>query len=213
MSTELLTDPVKFVSMCWPRRQHADGHMEGILLCDYQVEIMESVKDNLETLVYAGNQLGKDFITALIALWFFCSRSPCRIITSSSGQTQLESVLWGEMKNFINTSVIPLPIAVTHMHIRQIMPNGEEEPKSYIRGIVTNTVENMQGHHLSRGRDGSPRTLAIYDEASGIGDEFYHASATWAHRVLIIGNPLPCSNFFRNGAKGGNIIAPAGMVI
>jgi len=213
MSTELLTDPTKFVAMCWPRRQEADGSWKGIVLCDYQVEIMESVRDNIETLVYAGNQLGKDFITGLIALWFFCSRSPCRIITSSSGQSQLESVLWGEMKNFIQTSVIPLPLAITHLHIRQLQSDGSEEPKSYIKGIVTNTVENLQGHHLPRGRDGSPRTLAVYDEASGIDDAFYHASATWAHRVLIIGNPLPCTNFFRNGAKGGDVAAPEGMVI
>lgn len=200
---ELLTDPRKFIAMCWPQA----------VIYDKQIEIIESVRDNFETIVVAGNQLGKDWISGLITLWFFCSRSPCRIVTSSSGQTQLESVLWGEIKNFIRDSQYPLPINMTHLHIRQLLPDGTEEPKSYVKGIVTNTVENMQGHHLPRGPNGEPRTLCIMDEASGIGQEFYDAIQTWAHRILIVGNPLPCTNFFFTGVKAGDLAAPQGMII
>lgn len=210
----LLTDPVKFVKLCWPH----------IRLYDKQVEIMYSVRDNDETIAVAGNQLGKDFITGLIVLWFFCSRSPCHVVTSSAGMKQLERVLWGEMGQFIKTSKYPLPIVVNHLLIRQRGMDGEVDPKSYIIGLVTNEEENLQGHHLPRGRTALenfaghgidcdpnlPRTLAVFDEASGIDDRYYNATDTWAHRKLIIGNPLPCTNFFYRGVKEGDILAPDG---
>lgn len=211
---KLLSDPVKFVQLCWP----------DVKLYDKQVEIMYSVRDNDETIVPAGNQLGKDFISGLIVLWFFCSRSPCRIVTSSAGQTQLKSVLWGEMRRFINSSKYPLPIQVNDMLIRQVMPNGELEPRSYIQGIVTNVEENLLGHHLEKtiaieddqiaamlrhglidGSNIRPRTMCVFDEASSIETKFYDASDTWAHRKLIIGNPLPCVNFFYSHVKAGDV--------
>lgn len=191
----ILTDPVKCIQTIWP----------SVKIYDKQAEILYSLRDNDETLVYAGNQLGKDFISALAVIWFFISRSPCRIITSSAGQTQLRSVLWGEMNNFLLMAKYPLPILFNDLLLRKELLHGGLEPKSYVRGIVTNTPENLQGHHLARGRNNQPRTLAVFDEASGISDEFKDATDTWAHRTLIIGNPLPCTNFFFRGAKRGDV--------
>jgi hypothetical protein len=198
---ELLQDPVRFTALCWP----------DIRLYDRQVEIMYSLRDNDETIVVAGNQLGKDFITGLLVLWFFCSRSPCRIITSSSGQVQLVSVLWGEMRRFLNTTQHPLPLEVNEGVIFQRNPDGTRVANSYIRGVVTNVPENLQGHHLARGANNFPRTLIIFDEASSIEDQYYDAADTWAHRKLIIGNPLPCTNFFYRHVKAKSIPRPSGI--
>lgn len=190
----IFDDPIKFIRMCWP----------DVQLYDKQVEILRSVASNDETIVPAGNQLGKDFVAGLCALWFFCTRSPCRVITSSSGHGQLESVLWGEIRRFVNTSRYKLPIHMNHLLIRQVDQYGVVEPMSYLRGIVTNEEENLQGHHLNR--EGSiPRTLAIFDEASSIENRFYSAADTWAHRKLVIGNPLPCENFFKRFSKEGDV--------
>ena len=60
-----LLDPIKFVQLGWPLYN----------LYDKQREIMVSVRDNDKTVVPAGHMLGKDFIAALIMLWFFVSRS------------------------------------------------------------------------------------------------------------------------------------------
>ena len=73
--SSLATDPLKFVALCWPE----------LTLYDKQREILLSVRDHLETFVHAGNELGKDFIAAIVAIWFFSSRQPARVITSSSG--------------------------------------------------------------------------------------------------------------------------------
>jgi hypothetical protein len=38
----------------------------------------------------------------------------------------------------------------------------------------------------------------------------YKAADTWARRKLVIGNPYPCTNFFRTGVKGGDLYAKHG---
>lgn len=188
-----------FQKLCWP----------DLTLYDRQMEILYSLRDNDETIVPAGNALGKDFVTAFAVLWFFCSRTPCRIVTSSVDQPQLKGVLWGEIRRFVTTSKYPLPIQMNDLLIRQMI-DGQVEPRSYLIGRVTAKGEGLLGHHIERMNDGLPRTLAVFDEASGIDQESYEATDTWAHRKLIIGNPYPCSNFFFKGVKAGDLQAPDG---
>ena len=192
--TPIFDDPAKFVKLYWPH----------ITLYDKQLEIMESVRDNDETVVPAGNMLGKDFIAGLIALWFFCTRTPARVLTTSVNHTQLEGVLWGEIRRFIHDAVQPLPILVNHLHIRQLTDTrGTVEPRSEIVAVVANQGEGYLGRHIES-TDGRPRTLAIFDEASGIDQPTYEATDTWAQRKLVIGNPYPCTNFFYRGTKEGD---------
>lgn len=192
------SDPMVFKEVCWP----------DITFYKEQRDIIYSVVENDETFVPAGNELGKDFVAGFVALWFFCSRRPARVVTTSVQQTQLEDVLWGEIKRFIDTSKIKLPILQNHMHIRQLRNDGSIVPMCEIRGQVTRQGEALLGRHIERGPGGLPTTLAIFDEASGIMDSTYNSSSTWAHRKLIIGNPFPCTNFFRKGVREGDLKAP-----
>lgn len=196
LDKSLLEDPVKFCKMCWP----------DITLYPKQQEILYSVRDNVKTFVHAGNELGKDFISGVVVPWFFASRSPCRIITSSSGETQLKSVLWGEIKERLDTSRIEFPWRTSTLSIKRLKRDGKECPLSYVLGHVTKSVENFQGHHLDHD---IPRVLALFDEASGIADEYYTASESWAHRTLVIGNPLRTTNFFFRECKKGDEKDPA----
>lgn len=195
-ATQWLTDPCKFTKMCWP----------DLTLYPKQREVLHSLRDNVQTFVHAGNELGKDFITGLAVVWFYASRTPCRVITSSAGETQLKSVLWGEMKQRIATSQVEFPWNVTHLNIKQLDTQDKEVPLSYCLGHVTKSVENFQGHHLDHD---IPRVLGVFDEASGIPDEFYVAAESWAHRILVIGNPLRTTNFFFRICKAGNQKDPA----
>ena len=191
-TSELLEDPLKFQQLVWP----------DLKLYDKQVEIMYSVRDNDETFVPAGNGLGKDFISGMIAIWFFLSRSPARVITTSVDHSQLEGVLWGEIRRLVQDAAVPLPIELNHLHAYQVK-NGVREPRSDLIGRVTNKGEGLLGRHLERGPNRQPRCLAIFDEASGLDDPAYESSDTWTHRKLIIGNCYPCENFFKRGVKGG----------
>jgi hypothetical protein len=76
---------------------------------------------------------------------------------------------------------------------------------SYILGRVAAKGEGMLGHHIADYGDGVPRTLFVADEASGVDDISYERAKTWAKRILVIGNPFPCSNFFYKGVKRGDV--------
>lgn len=188
-------DPLKFMAMCWPMFK----------IYDRQRQIVESVVENDETIVPAAHQMGKDFITGMIVIWYFCSRVPCKIVTIAPGQTQLETVMWGEIRRFLQLSKLPLPIKYNHLDCKYILPDGSIEAQSRILGIATNKAENVQGQHLKRGPGGRPSTLAVFDEASGVGDQFYDGCDAWSHRRLIIGNPLPCTNFFFRNSEQGDV--------
>jgi hypothetical protein len=73
--------------------------------------------------------------------------------------------------------------------------------------LLARAVESLQGHHLPSDR---PRVLAVLDEASAIEDEFFAAAQSWAHRKLVVGNPLSTTNFFYRCCKGGDVVDPAG---
>ncbi len=194
-------DPLEFGRLLWP----------DVTFYKEQRDVIYSVRDNDETFVPAGNMLGKDFVSAFIVLWFFISRTPCRVITTSADFSQLESVLWGEIRRFIQTARSPLdstkggPLLVNHLHLRKVHPDGSLCGTSYVIGRVAAKGEGMLGHHVANVGDGIPRTFFMCDEASGVEDMAYERADTWAARKLIIGNPYPTTNFFYRGVKGGDI--------
>ncbi len=176
-----------------------------------QIEIIHSVRDNVETYVPAGNMLGKDFVAGFIALWFFIchynmdrSRQWVRVVTTSVKDDHLR-VLWSEIAKYLSSCAIPLtserggPLLVLSHEIRHINERADKNPINYILGCVSGKGEGMQGHHAEN-------TLLIIDEASGVEDVVYDMGGTWAKRILVIGNPLPCSNFFYKGCKAGDLL-------
>lgn len=214
--SDFVADPLGFADVVWP---HVEFYSK-------QQEIINSVRDNDETFVPAGNELGKDFVSAFIVLWFFLTRHPCRIITTSADYSQLEGVLWGEIRNFISSAAVPLDsLVVNHMHLRKkvdkidqltgmpVIDRNSRKPVmemcglSYVMARVAAKGEGMLGHHIADVGDGIPRTLFIADEASGVDDVSYDRSDTWATRKLIIGNCYGAGGFFKDAVKGGDILA------
>ena len=129
-------------------------------------------------------------------------------------------VLWGEINRWARDCKVPLtsdkggPLLLQHQNIRWINidgPNkGELCPTSYMISLVSNPASSaaFQGHHVANVGDGIPRTLLISDESSSVPDTYYTMGSTWFHRFLAIGNPWPCTNFFRRGVKEGDAINP-----
>jgi hypothetical protein len=212
-------NPFKLASILWP---HVTFYREQRL-------IIQSVWEDDETVVPAGNMLGKDFVAAFICLAFFLTRFPCRVVTTSAKDDHLR-VLWGEIGRFITSAKHPLtvdkggPLIVNHHEIRRVI-NGEKDNISYLVGMVASPdkIAAMQGHHanpsgVAEANDGMPRTLFVSDESSSVPDAYYTMASTWAHRKLIIGNTWPCENFFKRAVKGrpgtqdkgGNLPRPNG---
>jgi hypothetical protein len=214
MNTPVI-DPLQFAKLLWP----------SVKFYCKQRDLIYSVMYNEETVGVAGHELGKDFVSAFIILWFFLSRYPCKVVTTSADHAQLESVLWGEIRRFIQTSRVPLehtkggPLVVNHLHLRRIKPGFEAKHRdekqvcgvSYCIARVAAKGEGMLGHHVTPESfgyvdDGIPRTLFVADEASGVDDLSYDRADTWAKRKLIIGNPYPCQNFFLRAVEGGDLL-------
>lgn len=197
-------DAFEFKKMFWP----------NVVFYNKQIEVIESVRDNYETIVPAGNQLGKDFVAGFIILWMFMKywrpekdQHYIRIVTTSVKDEHLD-VLWGEIGKFISSSRFPFshkqggPLFVTHHEIRhesEIDLTGGNAG-NYIKGQVSAKGEGLQGHHARM-------TLLVIDEASGVSQESYVMASTWAKKILIIGNPHPCQNFFKDGVKAGDLLA------
>jgi hypothetical protein len=195
----LITDPFKLQALCWP----------NLRFYDKQVEIIKSVWENKITVVPAANVMGKDFVGGFICLAFFLSRHPCRIVTTSAKDDHLD-VLWGELRRFVDTSVIPLdstkggPLIVNQHEMRKILSTGIECKISYCKGMVASPdkIAAMQGHHVAQTGDGIPRTLFLTDESSSVPHLYWGMARTWAQRIFSFGNTWPCENFFKYAVKG-----------
>ncbi len=194
-------EPLKLAKVLWP----------DVTFYSKQRDIIMSVVECPETVCVAGNMLGKDFASAFIILHFFLTRWPCRIVTTSADYAQLEAVLWGEMRRFIQTSKINLdhrmggPLVVNHLHLKRVV-NGQQCGVSYCIGRVASKGEGMLGHHVAECGDDIPRTLYVADECSGIDDISFERADTWAKRKLMIGNPYDCNNFFRRMVRAGDVV-------
>lgn len=146
-------EPLLLKRICWPH----------VVFYDRQVEIVESVRDNYETVVPAAHQMGKDFISGFIALWYFLVHNPVRVVTTSVKDDHLR-VLWGEIRRYIDTSAVPLdskrggPLLVQSREIKKVRGDGSLDPISYMIGMVSEDPAGLAGHHARYG-------LMIYDEA------------------------------------------------
>lgn len=193
-------DPLEFAKVMWPQ----------YTFWDKQKQIIESVEYDNVTIVPAANMVGKDFVAGHIALSHFLRYPECRVVTTSVKDDHLR-VLFGEINRFIQTARFPLTgknsrngLRVNHRDIRKFIDNkGHSKrlcPISYLRGMVSLKGEGLAGHHAAH-------TLGIIDEASACDDIVFTQMETWAQHILVIGNPLPCSNFFYKAVKEGDIPA------
>lgn len=190
-------DPVALAEYLWP----------WMTLYDKQKEILLSVDDNDETVVPSGHELGKTFVDGVAAWIFYLRHEPCRVITTSVSDAQLEHVLWGNIHNLYATCAYDLPVTVGSKHVYKLGPDGNVLPLSYMIGLVASSDTKRQGqalsgHHLAMGAFGEPRTLGIIDEAAGVPHASYDKLRMCTHRRLITGNPYPCDNFFRFAVEG-----------
>ena len=184
-----------------------------ICFYDKQALVIESSFTCPETYVVAGNQLGKDFVAAFIALAAFLiclSRGlSCRIVTTSVAEHHLR-VLWGEISRFITTARRPLLydsvkapagiLVLNYQEVRRTEERAAKNPLNYLVGRVSQKGEGLAGHHAEF-------TMFVGDEASGLDDAAYKAAQGWAKHMLIIGNPNPTRNFFYRAVTAGDLLA------
>ena len=196
---------------------------------DKQEETIESVALNHETVVVAGNKLGKDFTAGFICPTFFLTpwlyfppsyfwqvekqRQPNqpewqvhtrRIVTTSVDGKHLVN-LWGEIGRWVTTSRIPLlaeqggPLVLNQMEIS--LAEERVVAKEPLNYLIGRVTATGEG--LSGAH--AAYNLMVVDEASGSDDAVYTFAQGWAKKFLIFGNPNSCENFFRRAVQEGDI--------
>lgn len=204
-------DPVALQRVLWPR----------VRLANYQERILWSLWDTPETIMTAGNELGKDFVVALGTWLFIITRHPFRVVPTSANEKHL-SVYWGEMGKLKAACAYPLdyreggPFKMDTEKI-VLMVNGKQCPVSYVLKMVAgpDSLDAMAGHHVPEVGPGAgfdccgetidwplPRTLFIADEASSVNDAHIQRTSGWRKRMLLFGNPWTCDNYFRQAVEG-----------
>lgn len=212
LDNDRVIDPLSLKDRLWP----------DVTFYKEQKQIIYSVWENKETIVLAGNKLGKDFVAAFLVLAFFISRYPCKIVTTSVKEKHLD-ILWGEVDKFLRICKYPLilgekktvdgkpfvgsMLTFNNDGLRRVI-DGTVRRDSYAAKIVANdqSIESLQGHHVTpdpgQPIDNVPRSLFVGDEASGLLDTYYNMITPWASRIFIFGNPWACTNFFYRAVKG-----------
>jgi len=163
-----------------------------------QLEILQSVARHARTAVKACHSCGKSFTAAEVVLWWITRFSDGIAITTAPTWTQVERVLWAEIRNAVYGSIIQYP-----------KPNATSlqlGPGRYAIGLSTNEGVRFQGFHGN--------VLIVLDEAPGILPEIWEAiegiRAGGDVRVLALGNPTiasgPFFDAFTSHREGWNLI-------
>jgi hypothetical protein len=150
--------------------------------------LMQSVRDNRDTLAKSANSTGKSHAAARIALWFFLCFPDSQVYTAAAPpEDNLRKILWAELGRIVEK----------HPHLFKGMKVNdlyiERHKKSFLTGVTIPT----QGTEAQReGRFSgkhAPSIMFIFDEADAIPNECYRGAEscmTNSHaRFLAMFNP------------------------
>jgi ribosomal protein S27AE len=163
-----------------------------------QQEILYSLGKFARTAVKACHASGKTFIAAAAVLWWITTRKEGIAVTTAPTWTQVERLLWGEIRGMVNCANIAYP--------KPSATSLQLGPGRYAMGLSTNEGVRFQGFHGD--------ILIVIDEAPGVLPEIYEAiegiRAGGDVRVLSLGNPIissgPFYDAFTANREGWNLI-------
>ncbi|MBO8180277.1 MAG: PhoH family protein [Archaeoglobus sp.] len=161
-----------------------------------QADVLRAIAKHKKVAVRSGHGVGKTWLAARAAIWFFVTHPYSKVITTAPTWQQVRKILWSEIHSALR-KVPPLlrdnfEILDTEIYMKDATGNRIQE--WYITGRSSDRPENMQGFH-------APYLFFIIDEASGVKDEIYEAiegSQTTEAKMLLIGNPTKPEGYFYN---------------
>lgn len=166
----------------------------GVRLWGKQREILESVRDNPNTITVSCNAGGKSFVSAVLVIWFLVTHKDSIVLTTAPTWRQVTSVLWAEISKLYQQAKIPIGGELT---------NGKLTlgPKWFALGLPSSEEVRFQGYHAEH-------ILIVFDEAAGIEPHIYTAAAgnltSQNSRWLLIGNPTSPTGMFYEYSNNPN---------
>lgn len=169
---------------------HAE-HIQGVrTLLDFQKKVMRLIADNDYVAIKACHDVGKTFISALILNWFMSSFRGAKAITTAPTWTQVEHLLWAEIRTRFYASKFPLGgrMLTTEWKLGDdwfalgISPKDDAD----ITGGGQGKTSGFQGFH-------APYLLVLFDEATGVPSKRWiqaQGMLTSANvKFVAVGNP------------------------
>lgn len=165
------------------------GFLRDVLRCQpwaKQVEMAERVRDHARTVVVTANGLGKDWMTARLALWWIFARRGFVVLTGPT-ERQVKQIVMRELRRaFAQAPELPGELFALELRVSDDC------------GLIAFTSDNadrLTGFH-------HPRLLICMTEGQGVDDEAYEAALACAtapeNRLFVYGNPTrPAGAFYR----------------
>lgn len=165
------------------------GFMRDVLRCEpweMQVEMAERVRDHPRVVVVTANGIGKDFVTARIALWWVFARRGFVVLTGPT-ERQVKQILMREVRRAF-AAAPELPGELYAMELRVDEDSG-------VLAFTSDQADKLTGYH-------HPRLLIAMTEGQGVGEEAYEAAQACVtgsgNRLFVYGNPTrPAGPFYR----------------
>jgi phage terminase large subunit len=175
----------------------------GVELTERQREILQAVAKHKRVAVKSGRRIGKSFLEAVIALWFYCSFPDARVIATAPTARQINDIWWREVSMLHASSGICLSCR------KAADPDGELEapcPHSAVidgdpRKLAHTGLKSDDFREISGATAATPEAfqgiagknvMFLVDEASGVDDSIFvaiegnRAGGAW---LVLFGNP------------------------
>ena len=183
-----LKDPVTFCTDNW-----------GSQLWAAQENLIRTAWTVPKLAVKAGHGVGKSYVLSRLAIAFLVTYPQSKVITTAPTWTQVEKILWSEIRTAVRTAKYPVGGDPLTVELRLA-------DDWFALGMSTDELDRFQGFH-------APHVLVIFDEASGIPQGMWEAAdslmvGSHSHWV-VVGNPLepsgPFYHAFQSGSPWSNI--------
>ena len=179
----------------------------GVETWGKQDAILESVRDNRHTTVSGGRKVGKDFVGAIAAWWWFCSFHEARTMCFGPTMRQIDEILYLEIRKLHSGHGRCVKCKRDNPNGPRPCPHSAiipEKPSLRAEGGVHSKDHREIIGLASAGEGGSigfsGRILAIEDEAAhmkdAVDDAIVGNLAGADTRRLLIANPVKTRGFF-----------------
>lgn len=161
--------------------------MLGVELYDYQKAPLVAIAGGARRVaVTSGHGTGKSTDAAVVAVWFLLTRFPCRVVMTAPTLAQLESVLMGQIRSYIEKLPIALQDLLEVQNNKIFLRAAPDDAWISARTARAESPEALAGIHAEH-------VLLMADEASGIPEAvFEHAIGSMSGEnacTLLLSNP------------------------
>lgn len=176
MMTALRNDPVLYANA-----------ILGVTLTPEQQEIAYAIlKPPYRVHVDSAHNVGKTFLAAALANWWYDTRDPGVVITTAPTERDIVDILWSEIRLQRTRAGLPLSF------VGPRAPEMRTSDDHWAKGFTARKGESFQGRHREN-------MLFIFDEAEGIDESYWTTTKTMMRpgsgdAWLTIGNPTTTSS-------------------